>query len=180
MAVLKRKLKNSSIQSLSNVSTQLGAGDLLAHIKAAGITLAPLDIRAVVKLLGIKLSIEPLDNDISGYLSEDSGVWSIAVNSLHHPRRQRFTIAHELGHYFLHRHHQQSFVDKKLFRNGDSNHMETEANRFAGDILMPEDLFRAFIVSSSSKVEDIAEHFGVSSMAVRVRASQLGFSGHNL
>ena len=68
------------------------------------------------------------------------------------------------------------FVDKIFFRGSKFSSMESEANRFAAELLMPEDKFREQ-VSLSPKVEDIAKHFQVSSAAVLYRAQELGFKG---
>lgn len=144
------------------------------------ITTAPIDLKSIVKLFGIKLKTRSLDDEISGYLAREDDGWIIVVNSLHHPKRQRFTLAHELAHYALHRQTQDKFIDKKLFRNGDSNPMEVEANRFAAELLMPDEDFRNYVEHHSSKVEDLADRFEVSALAVRVRAKELGYSGHGL
>lgn len=83
------------------------------------------------------------------------------INSLHHPHRQRFTIAHEIGHRVKHTRELSSFEDKTFFRNGDSNLIEIQANKFAAELLMPSDAFSYHIEKISSKVEDIAEHFRI-------------------
>ena len=77
------------------------------------------------------------------------GVPIIGVNSLHHPNRQRYTIAHELGHLELHRQliTSEVHVDKGfpvLMRDpksatGTELH-EIEANQFAAELLMPRTL----------------------------------------
>ena len=55
-----------------------------------------------------------------------------------------------------------------------------EANNFALELLMPKDLFDEFIKNVSGNVAEIAKHFQVPTMAVRNRAKQLGYDGHNL
>jgi len=117
----------------------------------------------------------------SGSLRKDkNGKWIMTINSLHHPHRQRFTIAHELGHYIKHTILKENFVDTTFFRNEESNPMEHEANKFAAELLMPKAPFEAYIKNISKQVEDLAKHFQVSSMAIRIRAKQLGYEGHNL
>lgn len=145
-----------------------------------GISDEPLDLRALVALLNIRLEIKPMVSDVSGYLKNISGRWVIGVNSLHHPRRQNFTIAHELAHYCLHTENMSDFEDTVLFRNGDSNSVEAQANNFAAELLMPENAFREYISNNSSNIEEIANHFNVSTMAVRVRAKVLNYEGHGL
>lgn len=58
--------------------------------------------------------------------------------------------------------------------------MEWEANQFAGEILMPESDFRRLVRQGITSVDELAESFAVSSLALRIRAKQLGFSGHGL
>lgn len=181
MAVIRRKkIAKGSAQKMIPSQTTMTAERVIEMARASGLNTNPLDIIGLVRAIGIRLNIKPMDNEVSGYLEEEDGAWTIAINSLHHPKRQRFTIAHELGHYFLHRNLRHAFVDKVLFRNGNSNPIEVQANKFAGELLMPEGQFRDYVSASSSRVEDISEFFSVSAMAVRVRASQLGYGGHNL
>jgi Zn-dependent peptidase ImmA (M78 family) len=154
---------------------------LLKFANENGIETEPLNVVSLVKLLDIKLRFEPMDDESSGLLEKDKkGNWCMHVNSLHHPNRQRFTIAHELGHRFLHGEFCNEFADKIFFRNGQPSQAEAEANSFAAALLMPEKSFKAYVVGTSSKVEDIASYFQVSSLAVRFRAKSLGYSGHNV
>lgn len=180
MAIIRRKVKRNSLKGSVSSQQVINAEGVIKLARENGLNTEPFDVKEITRSLGIKLEVIPLDSDVSGYLQRQGDNWLIAVNSLHHPRRQRFTIAHELGHYFLHRDCHHEFSDKTIFRNGNSSSLETEANSFAGDVLMPIESFKRYINDSSSKVEDIGEHFGVSAMAVRVRASQLGFQGHGL
>lgn len=178
-------IRNKKPAALSNESNHLeitGPDELLKFAQAKGIQLNPLDVSRLTQSLGIIMRMQPMQGDESGSLKKDkkTGEWIITVNSLHHPNRQRFTIAHELGHYIKHSGLNDTFEDKVFFRNGETNNLEIEANRFAAELLMPEILFRNYTSTTSSDISDIANEFGVSSMAVRVRAKQLGYSGHNL
>jgi len=143
---------------------------------------SPINVAALAKQLGITVRYEPMADDDSGSLKKDkkTNAWIMIVNSLHHPNRQRFTIAHEIAHRVKHALNCNSFEDTTFFRNGDSNWMEAQANDFAAKLLMPESEFTSYIEKTSSSVEKIAEHFQVSTMAVRIRAKQLGYEGHNL
>jgi Zn-dependent peptidase ImmA (M78 family) len=155
---------------------------LLDLAKSKGIETSPLDVHALLAALGVKLISVPLDDEISGVLclSDDSKHWVVKVNALHHPNRQRFTIAHEIAHFSRHRSQQIKFEDQNFFRNGDSNPMEVEANRFASELLMPELIFREKVKLFSGSIEAIAQYFKVSTLAVRVRAKNLGMKGHGL
>jgi Zn-dependent peptidase ImmA (M78 family) len=97
------------------------------------------------------------------------------VNKLHSPRRQRFTLAHELAHYVLHREEQDLFSDKQFFRSNETNWMEAQANKLAANLLMPEHTFRNHIENGVTGLDDLAEIFGASSSAVKIRAESLGY-----
>ncbi|MEX0732376.1 MAG: ImmA/IrrE family metallo-endopeptidase [Aquisalimonadaceae bacterium] len=185
MAVIKRRPDRGSVASrnvrLAKPSSSVTAEAILKSAAANGIRTVPLDIDKLVQAYGVSLKRRPLEDDISGHLKAGDTGWIITVNSLHHPRRQRFTLAHELGHFILHSGgDHRDFVDKALFRSDQTSPEETEANRFAAGLLMPSEEFKRFAKDQSSKVEDIAEYFGVSALAVRVRAKELGFKGHGL
>ena len=179
MAVIKRR-SNDSLRSTLGSDAVLDAYGLIEVAKRVGIQTSPINVAELARHYGIKVDLRPMEDDISGHLSLKNGTWHISVNSLHHWKRQRFTLAHELGHFFLHRWKCQNFTDKMLFRKNETSPMEVEANNFAADLLMPEREFRDYIGEKSSKVEELAEHFAVSALAVRVRAKKLGYQGHGL
>tara|TARA_R110001583_G_scaffold104406_1_gene251771 strand:- start:1856 stop:2398 length:543 start_codon:yes stop_codon:yes gene_type:complete len=155
---------------------------LIALAKQKDLGTEPVNVSELARLLGISVRYEPMQDDQSGSLKKEkkTGNWIMTVNSLHHPHRQRFTIAHEIAHRIRHAANSDSFEDTTFFRNGETNWMEAEANNFAASLLMPKDAFEKFIAGVSSTVEDIAMHFQVSSHAVRIRAKVLGYDGHNL
>jgi Zn-dependent peptidase ImmA (M78 family) len=147
-----------------------------------GLSPVPLDVEGVVKALGIDIRKEDLKDDLSGVLrkSPESSKWEMLINAKHHPNRQRYTMAHELGHYCLHRHIQIEFEDKIFFRGGESNKEEMQANSFASEVLMPDSDFRKMVHDGKNKIDDLAQEFGVSTLALRIRAKNLGMSGHGL
>jgi Zn-dependent peptidase ImmA (M78 family) len=156
--------------------------ELIDFAQRKGIETTPLTVAELAQALNIVVRYEPMNDDDSGRLKKDkkNSTWVMTVNSLHHPHRQRFTMAHEIAHRICHAAQNDDFKDDVFFRNGESNPTETEANRFASEILMPAKDFLYFVERTSTKVEDIAEHFHVSSLAVRVRAKSLKLKGHNL
>lgn len=178
MAVIKRKRRSESFNAVAG--RQLSPDEIIEKAKLDGVKTEPLDLESLASKLGIKVIMKPMDDQISGHLSLQNGAWEIVVNSLHHWRRQRFTLAHELGHFFLHRWKRQEFTDTVFFRNDEVSPMEAEANKFAAELLMPEAEFKRHLEEVSAKVEDLAEYFGVSALAVRVRAKRLGYQGHGL
>jgi Zn-dependent peptidase ImmA (M78 family) len=66
-------------------------------------TTYPVQLGAIAKALGIKILSSTLRSDISGEIRETNGEVTIKVNRHDAKTRQRFTVAHELAHYFLHR-----------------------------------------------------------------------------
>ncbi|WP_261516129.1 ImmA/IrrE family metallo-endopeptidase [Chelativorans petroleitrophicus] len=139
-----------------------------AHRIAQNFTLRtiPLDVEGLAAALGLRVLRLPLEERVSGFLRESAGIWEIGVNSLHHPNRQRFTLAHELGHYLLHRDH-APFEDGLLFRSDAKNAREREANQFAALVLMPDTEFRTAL--SSGDIDSVARTFGVSKQAAEYR-----------
>ncbi len=182
MAIIRRNKSKDALLRRAHLGNVENAEEILNLARKHGITMAPLDVEALMKLMGINLVYSSdLEKDVSGCLTkEDGDNWICKVNVDHHRTRQRFTIAHELAHYILHRNQQNDFIDHTYFRSSvNENAMEYEANAFAGTLLMPEEDIRYFIGNVSTSVNEIANHFGVSPLAVRVRALQLGFKERN-
>ncbi len=155
---------------------------LLKFAVDKGLDTIPLDAKGVAEKLGIRVEYISLKEGLSGILYKDkeSNSWVLHVNKEHHPNRQRYTIAHELGHFCLHRHLKQRFEDKIFFRGGEPNKPEWQANEFASSILMPEREFKDMIRSGVRNVEELAKEFQVSTLALRIRAKNIGLSGHGL
>jgi Zn-dependent peptidase ImmA (M78 family) len=154
----------------------------------------PIPVEEIAKQLDIKISYEPFEGDlsVSGLLYRDNSDTIIGVNSNESDKRQRFTIAHELGHFILHE-GDQLHVDhnfKVNFRDNVSsqgtNFNEIEANAFAASLLMPENLVREtyeitisngvdpFSDDHSEEVALLAKLFNVSQTAMLIRLGKLG------
>ncbi|MDE0279744.1 MAG: ImmA/IrrE family metallo-endopeptidase [Gammaproteobacteria bacterium] len=144
---------------------------------------APVNVRALAVSLGIAVHEAYLDNQISGMLECRDGKYKISVNVFHPETRKRFTIAHELGHYILHRELIGNGVDDTIayrsekigkYHNTDIGpHEETQANRFAAGLLMPTKLVTNAIKGGMG-LDRMSEYFGVSrqSMDYRVRGME--------
>ncbi len=100
--------------------------------------------------------------------------------------RQRFSIAHELGHYFLHARRNESSmhiayqrcdqrrVDAELSSDDtEAGDIEAEADAFAGAFLLPADEVRADLAHFGKCVAFLAERYGVSEATVRRRLKAL-------
>jgi Zn-dependent peptidase ImmA (M78 family) len=180
MAIVRRQTNDAALVERAKVAGIKSADELRAYARSKGIRTNPLDVEKVALSLGLTIRREPMEDALSGYLQKEGKAWVIGINAYHHPRRQRFTLAHELAHFLLHSGDNSTFVDRTLFRNDDSHPMEWEANRFAGSLLIPDAEFRGLIAQGTNKVEDLADHFKVSALAVRVKAKILGIDGHGL
>ncbi len=123
----------------------------------------------------ISLEYVQMESATSGSLIYENGSWVIRVNKNHNPRRQRYTIAHEIGHYIMHRNKLQSFTDEIFFRAGNKGDIENRANDFASRLLMPEENVRNAIEEGVRNIGMLAERFEVSSPAMKIRIQNLGY-----
>ncbi|MCW2300763.1 ImmA/IrrE family metallo-endopeptidase [Rhodococcus erythropolis] len=87
-------------------------------------------------------------------------------------RRDRFTKAHELGHYFLHYLYPKSPGEAKFGRGG-RDRAETEANVFASALLMPSEHFKRAHIELDGDMWQLSARFDVSPRAAEVRAEVL-------
>ncbi|EAA8812185.1 ImmA/IrrE family metallo-endopeptidase [Salmonella enterica subsp. enterica serovar Agama] len=175
MAILKRKTssvaENLPIDMLHLSNPQSVLDYAINTLKVRPI---PFDLDDFISKIGIDLQRTAMADELSGMLQKNAeGRWTITVNSLHHPKRQRFTLAHELGHYFLHRNRAKSFVDEALYRSTHMDSMEYEANNFAGALLMPKNQLITFMNSNGPNAELISEYFDVSVLAAKIRVETL-------
>lgn len=104
------------------------------------------------------------------------GTYLISVNGSHSDNRRRFTIAHELAHFLLHKDiiDQKGLVDDAMYRSGASREEEYQANRMAAELLMPRSLVLSFWNAHLREIPMLARVFGASEEAVKIRLEQLG------
>lgn len=142
---------------------------------------APIRLTDLARAFGVPVKAATLAPGISGEIRPDeSGGFVIKVNRHDPKRRQRFSVAHELSHFLLHRDQiGDGITDDVLYRSSLSDRREAEANRLAADILMPDALVREHIEAAHEKgVGDIviylADVFAVSEAAMRIKLENLG------
>jgi Zn-dependent peptidase ImmA (M78 family) len=149
---------------------------------------APIPVDAIAKAVGLDVRYAPTTDDVSGALIRNGKSAVIAVNSAQHENRQRFTIAHEIGHFILHkrtaRHFDEDFrID---YRNSVSSEAtersEIEANGFAAALLMPENFLRRDLLrmevddgDADQAIQTLAVRYKVSRRAMELRLLNLGF-----
>lgn len=135
----------------------------------------PVKVGALAKALGLRVVEAALPLKISGLIKPDEdGSFVIKVNRFEPKERQRFTIAHEIAHFLLHRDKiQAGVVDSVLYRSKLSSRVEAEANRLAADLVMPrekvQELARAHGRNVGELVANLAESFQVSRQAMEIR-----------
>ena len=94
---------------------------------------------------------------------------------LQHPR-VRFTLAHELGHFFLHRQHLRrghAFHDSALTHGEELPAVEREANEFASGLLLPESLVKRFLDGTSLSLEIVVDLAGLANTSYEATAIRL-------
>jgi Zn-dependent peptidase ImmA (M78 family) len=168
-----------------NTNPQAKAESLLARL---GIHSAPVPVDKIAKSLGALLRYSPLDEELSGMICIKDGVPIIGVNSLHHPNRQRFTIAHEIGHLELHREilTNSVHVDKEfpvmmrgVTASQGTDRNEIDANMFAAHLLIPKVLLdqlmagKTFDIDDDKPLEELAKRFRVSKKMMEYRIANL-------
>lgn len=146
-----------------------------------GVKAPPVQVERIIKAHNLILEFSPLEDEISGMAYIKDGIGIIGINSLHHPNRQRFSMAHELGHHLLHADELRKavHVDKAIFRNQESSKatdpVEIAANAFAAELLVPREMLAAMVGTASidleddTKVEPLAKRFRVSPSMMRLR-----------
>ncbi|KQT07181.1 ImmA/IrrE family metallo-endopeptidase [Rhizobium sp. Leaf386] len=139
------------------------------------------DLGGIVKKLGGRVIVNNVWDEsdaTSGSIRiEQNGSFVVAVASHTGVERDRFTIAHELGHYVLHylwpkqNGKPVSAIEARRYGSG---RVEWEANWFAAGFLMPAESFEATWTETQGLLGEVASRFGVSTEAARIRAEALG------
>jgi Zn-dependent peptidase ImmA (M78 family) len=147
---------------------------------------APVPVERIAKSLGVRVEYAPLEGELSGLAHVRDGVPIVGINMLHAPNRQRFTLAHELGHVQLHRpeleravHVDRGSLRRDALAAAGTDPTEIEANTFAAELLMPRALLLILLDGRSVDLEDdvivasLAKRFRVSEAAMRFRLDTL-------
>ena len=153
-----------------------------------GVESAPVPVERLARSEGLTLRLESLKSDLSGFLFKRDASAVIGVNAGHAPVRQRFTIAHELGHHFLHieeslrvdRTVQAKLRGPTAGEGTDAD--EVEANLFAAELLMPAKFLQRDIeelgsvdILDEGALARLAKKYRVSAQAMMYRLVNLGY-----
>lgn len=169
---------NNELRMLINNLTQ----DI---IKLYNIHIPIQNINDVVTALGgrVEESMD-IDNMSDGSIRKQDNGFVIYVSPFQSDERKKFTIAHELGHLFLHMGYR---INSELwnkqrnatyYRAGNSL-VEYQANEFAAALLMPQEKYKEimdqYTIGDKVETDKIADYFGVSISAASNRGKFLGY-----
>lgn len=153
----------------------------------------PVDLYKIAKSIDVHVETAQLKDGLSGFAFQQNGTKFIGLSSTDGALRQRFTFAHELGHIYLHKSDAVNYDTGLMMMRDDrstngTDEKEIEANRFAAELLMPEDEVRKDMSSNEDIdflhdnektrqfIKKLADKYGVSSKAMNVRISALYFN----
>ena len=138
----------------------------------------PVRVAALAQELGLEIVLSPLSPSVSGMIEPSETApngFKIKINKFENDERQRFTAAHEIAHYLLHREYiKNGIVDSALYRSNLSSFKEIQANKLAADILMPAKAVREALDQMGGERSELnaislADEFKVSIPAMKVR-----------
>lgn len=143
---------------------------------------APVRVEPLAHALGVPVKYAFLPTEVSGMLERvnDDDVYQITVNAGDPLTRKRFTIAHELGHFMLHRYLLGDGIDEdrayrsiaggKYKNTKIGPREETEANKFAANLLMPYELVEKLKKEDGlTTAKELAQRLEVSVHAMSIR-----------
>lgn len=138
-----------------------------------------IDVTSLAKNLGCKVKEVVFDNNkIAGTLEINDDDSTIYVNREDSEERKRFTIAHEIAHFILHKNDgSRSYVDYRqpleYYKDPIDLKKEVQANMLAAALLMPVELVEKEW-KINPDIDDLAQVFHVSRRAVTIRLETLG------
>lgn len=147
----------------------------LEGLPMAGTATASL-IGEIEQYLGINVSVVQLPSGIDGLSYQDGDFRLIVLAATNRYARQRYTLAHELGH-LLFGDAEEQVLAESLFSKRDISKQESRANATAASFLMPAEELRRELGSSSpeDKFDELVWRFWVSPDSLAWRLKNLDF-----
>lgn len=145
-------------------------------LKDSKITEPPVDLRTIVQAHEIEYcEMTDFPDTVDALIIQDGAKVYAAINARQHLHRQRFSLAHELGHYFLHRGgglEELVTIDNPPSEGAeqpgkDAN--EVEADLFAGELLVPLGMLKAH---AGRHIPELAKLFLVSEQVISIAISR--------
>ena len=138
----------------------------------------PVDLKILLEKKGYEyLEVDSFLDSIDALFLKEDGVFYAAVNAKHHPNRQRFSLAHELGHILLN--HNPSYYNPGVSLDNPPTSQthtsaekmfEQEANAFAGELLVPLEMLKKEF-KKTKDVGELSKTFFVSSAVMTIAIS---------
>ncbi len=143
-------------------------------LKSAHILEAPIDVEKIAKILGFTIIPFPFPEKRRGVVLIEDGVKAIGVNEKHPITLQRYTIAHELGHFINgHAHFENEFIEDETIFYDHHFQQEREADAFAAELLMPKDFLENDLAISGIDETLLLAKYLVSKQAFWIRLNSL-------
>jgi len=136
----------------------------------------PVDLLQILSTHGIAYEeVEDFPDTVDALIVEDGPKIYAAVNARQHPHRRRFSLAHELGHYFMHR---DGMPEEPItIDNPPSDGLgaatkspaEIEADLFAGELLVPLEMLKPHVQKG---IPELSKLFLVSEQVISIAISR--------
>lgn len=169
---MKKQMENDDKHGVRRGSCHIVAKSLL---KRAKISTYPIILNSLVPIIkedypSIKFhSTDKLPQKVYALTYRKGNEIDIAFNNTAPKNRQKFSLAHELGHLYMGHVHGGGAIDFE-----DSGQAEKEANEFAAELIMPSSLMRKFIKDNHRTAKDVISAFDVSEEAIWWRINSTG------
>jgi Zn-dependent peptidase ImmA (M78 family) len=164
------KNTNTGAKRARDTRTELGI-DATAPLRCV--------LTVVERDLGLPVVVARLPEGIAGCCWRDGARVVLWVNGTQAAVRQRFTLAHEVGHVRCGHDHDVPVETVETIGGKSTDDREIQANAFAAELLAPADGIRATLDGEPS-LEDvvlIAARYGISAIAALYRLNTLGLTG---
>lgn len=162
-------MKNETILQIENLTQ-----DILNDTYREEQIVPPINLKKILEKNSIKIGLgEFEDPDIDGAYDRMKRIIYLKKNTLY--TRMAFTVAHELGHYFLHKDKSTEifYRNDALQLDDERREQEREANWFAASLLMPREAVKEFWLILKD-TNQLADRFCVSYTAAYWRLRNLG------
>ena len=135
----------------------------------------PVQPQLIARVMGVHVVVQEFAPEISGRIERRGGYTWIRLNKTDNDKRQRFTVAHELGHFVDRKDEDFEYVEHRgpLASQG-SDAGEVFANSFAAELLMPETMIHK-LLQSGMEAKQMARELEVSVEAMVIRLESLGW-----
>lgn len=195
--------KKLTLNNLNRVDSATSFLKMVFDVKEINDVELPINVENIVgkiKNVNYSNSLSFEDWDKSGFIqvirneNDELSNVNIWVNPSECSVRQRFTLAHELGHLIfdvvpnLADPSREELIVEKLHRDGSSSFKETRANKFAAQLLMPKELINREVnklveqlkketkkATVNEVLSKLAPRFDVSEQSLEIRLRSLGY-----